>query len=133
MISAKRRKISDRDEIVEEGDLKGVTLTSDGSGKVVALSTKSCLDSERWEEMPSLSGLESLQRLDLYMNRYITSLNEESLSTLKELRVLHLTRCSRLQALPDSTGQLRNLQEVRSMDGRDSDVVRCKLHGVKRI
>jgi len=123
----RKRKISDREHVIEDGPFKGVILTTnnndanggmedDSTTIVVAFSTRSCLDVDRWNKvMPSLAavaGFSSLQRLDLYKSRYLESL-DESIFDLVDLRVLHITRCSSLKAIPDSIGKLSALQEVR--------------------
>jgi hypothetical protein len=93
-----------------------VTLTldsSDGESRTVTLSTRSCLDLDRWKVMPSLSGFKSLQRVDLYKSRYIESVDDESLLGLIDLRQLYMTRCSRLHSIPVNIGRLTALLEVR--------------------
>ena len=112
MSVAQRRKISDSEELIESGPLKGVTLSRNTEGEVISLSTKSCLDSERWKTMPSLSKWPSMEVLDLYFNRYLEFLDEDSISDLKNLKQLLVRRCSRLQSLPTSIGRLTMLQEV---------------------
>ena len=108
-----KRKISDREEVVEEGQWKGAILTLDPSGgTIVGISTRSALDVDRWESMPSLADFSSLQRLDLYKNRYIETV-DETVVELKELLELSATRCSKLKSLPQSIGRLASLQVVR--------------------
>jgi hypothetical protein len=62
------------DEVVEEGAWKGAILTFDasdgGNKKIIAVSTRSALDIDRWDQMPPLlSEFSSLERLDLSKNR----------------------------------------------------------------
>ena len=78
---------------------------------VVALSSRPCCDRDRWETMPSLACFPALQRIDLHQCRYIVGLHE-SLTRLNQLRALYLIGCSRLKSIPDTIGQLEQLEEV---------------------
>lgn len=105
--------------LLEEGAMKGMNIIVDQSTEeVISLSTRHCRDVERWKEgMPSLeANLLSLQTLDLDSSRYLTELNP-SVGSLQQLRRLFLTRCDRLERLPDSICSLGNLQEVRIREG----------------
>jgi hypothetical protein len=88
--------------------------SSSSSKPILSICTRSCLDMDRWQEdaqMPSLEKFTQLQHLELDKDRYLTRLHE-SVTTLKDLQTLVLTRCSRLQSLPLSIGQLGKLQVV---------------------
>jgi len=52
-----------------------------------------------------------LRTLDLHKNRYITTLHS-SVTILRQLKILDLAQCSRLQALPENIGDLSNLEVV---------------------
>jgi hypothetical protein len=98
--------------LIEDGQLKGMTLLTDnGTKEVVCLSTKHCSDQYRWTDMPSLEGYPSLKYVELDNCRYIAGLNE-SIGKLKHLERLFLTRCDSLRTLPSSIGNLENLTEV---------------------
>ena len=115
MSVVRKRKVSDREEVVEEGDLRGVVLEVEPSTNIViSLSSRATSDANRWETMPSLEPYPSLQKLDLYKNRYITVL-DDSVTQLQNLRSISLVGCKRLKALPSSIGQLQSLEEVRTM------------------
>jgi len=111
----RKRKISDREEVVEEGDFKGLCLCNDpATGAVVALSSRYAADEDRWETgmMPSLHPYSStLEALDLSKNRYITEVHQ-SVTALPKLTSLSLTACTSLEALPSSIGRLNGLKEV---------------------
>ena len=95
--------------------MKGMnTLVDQETGEPVSLSSRFCRDSERWKDTttPSLEEFFSLQTLDLHSSRYIHSLHD-SVCTLTNLKVLILSKCDRLQKLPDAIGNLVNLEEVR--------------------
>jgi hypothetical protein len=84
------------------------------STNIISVSTRACLDINRWQDdsqIPSLENFTQLQHLELDKDRYLTRLHE-SVTTLKDLQSLVLTRCSRLQGLPHTIGQLSNLQVV---------------------
>jgi hypothetical protein len=97
----------------EDGDFKGVNIVVDSESKnVVSLSTKRCLDTERWNgSMPSLAAFAALETLDLENCRYIVALHD-SIGSLHQMRLLNLRRCDRLVRLPESLGDATNLQEV---------------------
>lgn len=135
--ATRQRKISDNSgggpcsndvvsDVVNEANFRGVTvdeqfaMTEAGTKStavVIALSSRSCRDSDRWETMPSLACFPTLQRIDLHKCRYIEGVHE-SLVHLKQLRSLSLTGCTRLKSIPSSIGQLQQLDEV-SCDDRD--------------
>ena len=111
-----RRTYGDFDDswvLVEDGDMKGVTLITDrDAGEVVCLSSRYKNDIDRWIQMPPLTGYAStLQVLDLHNSRYMEQLHE-SVGQLSQLRRLVLTGCDMLTGLPASIGNLRNLVEV---------------------
>lgn len=80
---------------------------------VLSISTRACLDVYRWQngQMPSLEKFTKLQHLELDKDRYLHHLNE-SVTRLQDLQCLLLTRCSRLQSLPQAIGLLGKLQVV---------------------
>lgn len=82
----------------------------DGSG-AVSLSSRSCQDIYRWEEMPALENYPGLKKIELYKQRYITTVHE-SLTNLTELECLALVRCSSLLSVPAQIGRLQKLVEV---------------------
>ncbi|MGK3752061.1 MAG: hypothetical protein ACI8RD_004365 [Bacillariaceae sp.] len=98
---------------VEDGELKGMTLIADReSGDTIALSARSCSNENMGSLMPSLKDYSSTLRVvDLHNYRYIRNLHE-SIVDLPFLQRLILSRCDRLQRLPDSIGKLHNLVEV---------------------
>jgi hypothetical protein len=110
----------------EDGDFKGVNIVVDSESKnVVSLSTKRCLDKERWNQsMPSLAAFPALETLDLENSRYVVALHD-SVGSLHQMRLLNLRRCDRLVRLPESLGDTTNLQEVR-YTGADHFVGRCQ-------
>ena len=59
--------------------------------------------------LPSLSGLQSLQKLDLQECNSLTSVPLDGLSRLEEL---NLRGCSQLQSLPSSIGNLAKLRHL---------------------
>ena len=63
--------------------------------------------------MPSIEHYPKLQTLDLDNSRYLVEL-DDSVGSLTDLNRLILTRCERLERLPESLGNLHNLQEVRA-------------------
>lgn len=99
--------------LLEDGAMKGMNIiVEQTSGEVVSLSTRNCRDSERWKEMPPLeANFLSLQTLDLDSSRYLIAL-DPTIGSLMQLRRLYLTRCDRLEYIPDSICSLVNLQEV---------------------
>ena len=100
--------------LLEDGAMKGVNIIVDqATEEVISLSTRHCRDVERWKEMPSLeANFLSMQTLDLDNSRYLVDLHT-TVGSLQHLRRLYLTRCDRLECLPDSICLLGNLQEVR--------------------
>jgi hypothetical protein len=103
--------------MVEDGeDFNGMTLLADRkTGSVVYLSTRHCIDADRWSKMPSLNRFSALAILDLHKSRYIAEL-DESVGNLVNLNQLVLTRCSNLRMLPPTIGNLRNLTELNLFD-----------------
>jgi hypothetical protein len=112
-----KKEGSESNESSSEKDLfAGVTLMAEkASGQVVFLSTRNSPVANRWSVMPSLECFrDSLRVLDLHKSRYLQSLND-NIGELNLLNQLMLTRCSRLERLPDSIGHLTNLIEVRNI------------------
>jgi hypothetical protein len=119
-----------QDELTE-GEFKGLLVTKDAnSTSIIALDSQFCCDADRWEVMPSVEAFPDLIRLDLHKSRYIKVLHA-SVVKLSKLQHLGLTRCTRLQELPPTIGQLQNLQvvrnTVRSMERLGSGVA-CTAH-----
>lgn len=104
-------------------ELQGMNIIVDAaSGNVVAFSTRYCRDGERWKGglMPSLtqqSGINfsTIQTLDLHNSRYLVDLNGALGSQVPQLRRLLLTRCDRLERLPESLSMLQYLEEVNTL------------------
>jgi hypothetical protein len=94
------------------------TDTDTAAADVLSISTRACLDMNRWQsdgrQMPSLEKFTKLQQLELDKDRYLHHLHE-SVTGLRGLQSLLLTRCSRLQSLPQTIGQLGNLQVVSTL------------------
>jgi hypothetical protein len=112
--------------LVEDGDCKGMTLLADRkTGSVVYLSTRYCNDADRWSKMPSMERFASLTLLDLHKSRYTSNLHE-SVGDLVNLKRLVLSRCSKLETLPSSIGNLGNLTEVRLYFYLDASLVFCR-------
>jgi len=89
----------------------GVQFEYDGEC-IVIISSKSTKDSVRWRgTTPSMADFPDLRTLDLHKNRYITTLHS-SVTILRQLKILDLAQCSRLQALPENIGDLSNLEVV---------------------
>ena len=100
----RKRKIGD-------DAFSGVDFEYEGES-IVAITSKNTQDALRWRgTMPSVADFTELRTLDLHKNRYVISLHP-SVTTLKQLKVLDLTQCSRLQALPDDIGALSSLEVV---------------------
>ena len=117
----------------EEGSgdtmLRGVTIqVEESSGTIVSVSTRTCPDQDRWRSLSMPLFLQNhqdmdanttsydfstTQLLDLHNSRYIHNLQPTIHLQFPNLRQLLLTRCDRLQILPDSIGSLHFLQEVR--------------------
>jgi hypothetical protein len=98
-----------QDELTE-GEFKGLLATKDAnSASIIALDSQFCCDADRWEVMPSVEAFPDLIRLDLHKSRYIKVLHA-SVVELSKLQHLSLTRCTRLQEIPPTIGQLHNLQ-----------------------
>jgi hypothetical protein len=110
--------------------MKGVTMiVEESSGNIITVSTRTCPDKDRWKSvcMPLLRqdtnddtyhttssyDFTTTQILDLHNSRYICELHPTMHLQMPNLRQLILTRCDRLQGLPDSIGSLHYLQEVR--------------------
>lgn len=105
----RKRKYESCEE-VSDGDFKGFALEKDAaSNTIVALSSHTCRDADRWQKMPSLEAYPHLERLDLYKNRYINNL-DGSIAQLDRLQILEVTRCKRLQTIPPTISQLQMLQ-----------------------
>jgi hypothetical protein len=99
-------------EELADGEFKGLLVKKDAnSTSIVALDSEFCCDADRWEVMPSVEPFPDLVRLDLHKSRYIKVVHA-SVSELSKLQHLGLTRCTRLQELPLTIGQLQNLQVV---------------------
>jgi hypothetical protein len=103
--------------LVESGTWKGVSMVVDlkSENVVIQLSTRFSTDQDRWTTtagMPSVGEYApSLQMLDLHNSRYLMELHD-SVTDLLQLRKMILTRCNRLERLPNSLGRLENLKEV---------------------
>lgn len=96
---------------MEDDNFKGVRVVLH-DGHTVSMSTRRCRDADRWRTaMPDLAHFPTLIYLDLDRSRYLTTLHE-SIGTLQQLKVLKLTRCSRLEQVPDSICHLRSLEVV---------------------
>jgi hypothetical protein len=113
--------------------MKGTIIVDQANGNIISFSTRSCTENERWKTtvMPSLGSeqddddmtttdakvnrnFKTTQILDLHNSRYLIELNPTIGSQLPNLQRLLLTRCDRLQRLPDSIGSLQFLEEVRT-------------------
>ena len=100
--------------LVEDGDLKGMTMIADqDSGDIVALSARKCSSEDKRSVLPSLKEYPSLKLVDLHNYRFMKKL-DDSIGDLPSLERLVLTRCDLLKTLPPSIGKLHNLVEVRS-------------------
>lgn len=106
---------SDRKRKADESSatgLVGATVDVDPeTGDIIAVSTRDAADVDRWESMPTLDAFPNLIKLDLHKNRYIKDLHV-SIAALKNLKVLTISACGSLTALPDSIGNLHALEEV---------------------
>ena len=98
--------------LVEDGDLKGMTMIAEDSGDIVALSARECSSEEKKSELPSLKEYPKLKVVDLHNYRFMKTL-DDSIGDLPALERLILTRCDLLTSLPPSIGNLHNLIEVR--------------------
>ena len=99
-------------EQIQEGSLKGVSIFRDASTEdITKLSTGPCRDVERWKLMPPLDAYPTLIHLDLHKSRYMKIIHP-SVGNLPNLKQLTITRCENLETLPDSIGQLQQLEEV---------------------
>ena len=117
--------------LLEQGSsdiLKGMTVVvEDSSGTIISISTRGSPDKDRWKTttMPplhlnstdepnstTLLDFTTTQVLDLHNSRYINELHPMIHVQLPNLRQLLLTRCDRLQFLPESICSLQYLQEV---------------------
>lgn len=97
--------------MIDGGEFDGCTVEIQRNS-AVALSTKSCRDQQRWENMPSLNQYRTtLEVLAIHDSRYIRSLHE-SLVQLSNLKKLVIFGCSRVTALPNDIGELSQLEEV---------------------
>lgn len=102
--------------LVGEGNLRGATLVVHrGSKEAVSLSTRSCREEDRWEQIPDLSNYPSLEVLDLHKSRYIKEF-DASVCKAPKLRRLLLTRCDRLCTIAPSIGAFHNLTELNLFD-----------------
>ena len=114
--------------LLDEGSdgMKGVTIiVEESSGTIISVSTRTCPDTERWKSMPPLTqgndndttstsyDFTTTQILDLHNSRYISELHPKIHTQLPNVRQLILTRCDRLELLPESICSLQHLQEVR--------------------
>ena len=113
MVSATPEQQLDGWVFLEEGHLKGMEIVVDQvSNEVVSLSTRNCRDSDRWRHvMPSLEQYSALRVLDLENCRYIIELHD-TVGSLRMLLRMLVTKCDRLERLPNSINCLQNLQEV---------------------
>lgn len=106
--------------------MKGTTIiVEQSSGNIYSISTRGCPDKDRWKSltMPplhpnndetdtTLNDFTTTQVLDLHNSRYISELHPTIHIQLPNLQQLLLTRCDRLQVLPESMCSLQFLQEV---------------------
>ena len=99
--------------LVEDGDLKGMTMIADqDSGDIVALSARKCSSEEKRSELRCLKDYPLLRLVDLHNYRFMKTL-DDSIGDLLALERFILTRCDLLTSLPPSIGKLHNLVEVR--------------------
>jgi hypothetical protein len=119
----RKRKLSNGDDYLEEGEFKGFsfqyevkegTVASENGHirAIVGLSNRYARDEDRGGTLPSLDRFQALRTLEVYKNRYVSTL-PESLAQLPNLRSLSIVRCSRIVELPPALGTLTNLQQVR--------------------
>ena len=113
---SKRKLDDDNEEDRGKGGMDGLQFELDGeSSTVVGISSRFTMDVQRWREtMPSLVMYPHLTQLDLYKNRYITSL-DPSVTTLTQLKILKLVQCAKLRELPANIGSLTRLEVVRCL------------------
>ena len=108
-----------KDWVLVEGvdEFKGVRIATSGmTGIIVSLSTSRCNDCDRWKDVtPPLSDFPALVVLDLDRSHYLKTLHE-SVGNLKHLKVVNITRCTRLERVPGSICGLASLQEVSVCD-----------------
>lgn len=112
--NSERPRIDAKDDwvLLGEGNLKGATLIVErASGEAVSLSTRSCRDDDRFDEVPDLAKYPSLEVLDLHRSRYITEF-DASVCKSPKLKRLLLTRCDRLCVISPAIGGLASLTEV---------------------
>jgi hypothetical protein len=120
--------------------MQGVTIVvEESSGDIISVSTRTCPDKDRWKSlcMPILKqdnndethtssssyDFTTTQVLDLHNSRYLHTLHPTIHIQMPQLRQLVLTRCDRLQGLPDSIGSLQCLQEVRQT--KIKSIIKC--------
>jgi hypothetical protein len=119
----RKRKLSNGEDYLEEGEFKGFSfqydekkgpLDSDNSGNraIVGLSNRYSRDEDRGGTLPALDRFPDLKTLEVHKNRYVSTL-PKSLAQLPNLRSLSIVRCSRIVELPPAIGSLTKLQQVR--------------------
>lgn len=121
----RKRKLSNGDEYLEEGEFKGFSFQYDEKDKhvasenghnraIVGMSNRYARDEDRGGTLPCLDRFPDLRTLEVYKNRYVLTL-PDSLAQLPSLHSLRIVRCSRIAELPSAIGGLAKLQEVRRM------------------
>lgn len=86
----------------------------EAASAVVGLSSRHARDAAKaggaW---PSMEQFPELERLEIYKNRYLTSV-PETLGALAHLQVLRVVRCPGIRQFPEALGRLGSLLEVRA-------------------
>jgi hypothetical protein len=119
----RKRKLSNGEDYLEEGEFKGFSFQYDekegplasengGNRSIVGLSNRYARDEDRGSSLPALDRFPDLRTLEVYKNRYVSTL-PDSLAQLPKLRSLSIVRCSRIVELPAAVGSLTKLQQVR--------------------
>lgn len=99
--------------VVEDGDLKGMTMITDRqTGDVIGLSSRNCSNRDKRHDMPTLNEYPELKVVDFHGQRYIKFL-DESIGVPTKMERLILTRMDSLTTLHPAIVNLHNLVEVR--------------------